>query len=104
MGAGASALRSMVATTAPVLRRESTRACTDVSKGVAAGRMPFSGSGQAQSVEDAIAMTDSEGEAAHLLPPIIAAFPIWLTTHRELNTSRRVRVVYDILAEELAKL
>lgn len=37
-----------------------------------------------------------------LLPPII--FPTWLVTHRELNTSRRVRVVFDILAEELAKL
>jgi len=28
-------------------------------------------------------------------------FPIWLTTHRELNTSRRVRMVFDFLAEEL---
>jgi DNA-binding transcriptional LysR family regulator len=33
-------------------------------------------------------------------PPI--DFPIWLTTHRELRTSRRVRVVFDLLAEELA--
>lgn len=30
-------------------------------------------------------------------------FPIWLTTHRELNTSRRVRMVFDFLAEELAR-
>lgn len=29
-------------------------------------------------------------------------FPIWLTTHRELNTSRRVRMVFDFLAAELA--
>lgn len=29
-------------------------------------------------------------------------FPIWLTTHRELRTSRRVRVVFDLLAAELA--
>lgn len=28
-------------------------------------------------------------------------FPIWLTTHRELKTSRRVRMVYDLLAAEL---
>jgi len=28
-------------------------------------------------------------------------FPIWLTTHRELRTSRRVRIVFDLLAEEL---
>lgn len=30
-------------------------------------------------------------------------FPIWLTTHRELNTSRRVRMVFDFLAEELLR-
>lgn len=30
-------------------------------------------------------------------------FPIWLTTHRELHTNRRIRIVYDFLAEELAK-
>jgi DNA-binding transcriptional LysR family regulator len=29
--------------------------------------------------------------------------PIWLVTHRELGTSRRVRLVFDILAEELAR-
>jgi DNA-binding transcriptional LysR family regulator len=29
-------------------------------------------------------------------------FPIWLVAHRELNTSRRVRWVFDLLAEELA--
>jgi len=28
-------------------------------------------------------------------------FPIWLTTHRELHTNRRIRIVYDFLAEEL---
>lgn len=31
-------------------------------------------------------------------------FPIWLTTHRELNTSRRVRVVFDFIAAELLDL
>lgn len=31
-------------------------------------------------------------------------FPIWLTTHREVHTSRRVRLVFDILVEELGKL
>jgi DNA-binding transcriptional LysR family regulator len=28
-------------------------------------------------------------------------FPIWLVTHRELHTSRKIRLVFDILAEEL---
>ncbi len=29
-------------------------------------------------------------------------FPIWLVTHRESRTSRRIRLVFDILARELA--
>jgi len=29
--------------------------------------------------------------------------PIWLTAHREVHTSRRVRLVFDMLAEELAR-
>ena len=33
-------------------------------------------------------------------PPIV--YPIWLTAHRELATSRRVRLVFDVLAEMLA--
>lgn len=33
------------------------------------------------------------------LPPV--QFPIWLVTHRELHTSRRIRVVFDRLAEGL---
>ena len=31
------------------------------------------------------------------------SIPVWLVTHRELRTSRRIRLVYDILAEELAE-
>lgn len=31
-------------------------------------------------------------------------FPVWLTTHRELHTSRRIRLVFDHLAKHLAKL
>ncbi len=30
-------------------------------------------------------------------------FPIWLVSHRELKTSRRIRRVYDFLAEELRR-
>lgn len=36
------------------------------------------------------------------LEPIM--FPIWLVAHRELNTSRRIRMVFDLLAEELASI
>lgn len=31
------------------------------------------------------------------LPPY--PVPLWLTSHREVRTSRRVRVVFDLLAE-----
>jgi DNA-binding transcriptional LysR family regulator len=34
------------------------------------------------------------------LEPIV--FPIWLTTHREIHTSRRIRLVFDHLAEFLS--
>lgn len=34
---------------------------------------------------------------------IILPVPVWLVTHRELHTSKRIRIVYDILAEELPK-
>jgi len=30
-------------------------------------------------------------------------FPVWLATHRELHTSRRIRLVFDFLAEALSK-
>ncbi|MBX2878855.1 MAG: LysR family transcriptional regulator [Granulosicoccus sp.] len=29
--------------------------------------------------------------------------PVWLVTHRELRTSRRIRVVYDVLEEEIRR-
>lgn len=35
------------------------------------------------------------------LPPI--PVPVWLATHREIHTSRRIRVVFDLLAEELSR-
>ena len=30
-------------------------------------------------------------------------FPVWLATHRELHTSRRIRLVFDFLADALSK-
>ena len=35
-------------------------------------------------------------------PPLL--FPVWLVTHRELHSSRRIRLVYDTLAEHLVGL
>lgn len=52
-------------------------------------------------------MTETVGEreprVCRVLPdmePI--TFPMWLAVHRELNTSKRVRTVYDFLAAELS--
>jgi DNA-binding transcriptional LysR family regulator len=39
---------------------------------------------------------------SHTLPPL--PIPIWLVSHRELRTSRRIRLVFDRLAEELARM
>jgi DNA-binding transcriptional LysR family regulator len=36
-------------------------------------------------------------------PPFVT-FPIWLAAHRDLHTSRRVRLVFDRLAEGLARI
>lgn len=51
-------------------------------------------------------MTEEVGDAEPLVvraTPDLPPFPVptWLTTHRELSTSRRLRVVFDRLVEEL---
>jgi DNA-binding transcriptional LysR family regulator len=35
-------------------------------------------------------------------PPLVR-FPVWLAAHRDLHTSRRIRLVFDRIAEGLAK-
>jgi DNA-binding transcriptional LysR family regulator len=46
---------------------------------------------------------DAEPLVERVLPDLDPLmFPIWLVAHRELNTSRRIRVVFDLLATELA--
>ena len=52
-------------------------------------------------------MSDSIAEAwpdmERLLPDVDpVTFPVWLVTHRELHTSRRIRLVFDLLAKQLA--
>jgi DNA-binding transcriptional LysR family regulator len=36
------------------------------------------------------------------LPPL--PVPIWLVCHRELHTSRRIRLVFDLIADELSAI
>ena len=47
---------------------------------------------------------DAEPDVVAVLPdaePIV--IPVWLVTHREVHTSRRVRLVFDLMASELAR-
>ena len=40
----------------------------------------------------------------HVLPLIrIPPLPIWLTVHREIRTSPRIRAVYDFLADAIPR-
>ena len=50
------------------------------------------------------AVGEAEPRVRRVLPklaPIV--FPMWLATHRELNTSKRLRTVFDFLRVELAR-
>lgn len=46
---------------------------------------------------------DEEPRVVRALPDFTngVTFPTWLTSHRELRTSRRMRVVFDFIAEKL---
>ncbi|MEH6445186.1 MAG: LysR family transcriptional regulator [Oceanospirillaceae bacterium] len=47
---------------------------------------------------------DLEPKVQQVLPSFNSiSYPVWLTTHRELHTNSRVRMVFDLLGEELAK-
>jgi len=47
---------------------------------------------------------DREGGVERLFPDLaLPALPVWLAAHAELKTSRRVRRVFDFLAEKLAQ-
>lgn len=52
-------------------------------------------------------MSEIVGEAEPTVEQVCAdlapvRFPVWLVSHRELHTSRRVRAVFDLLAERIA--
>ncbi len=51
-------------------------------------------------VADYLARTDSQ--VVPILPMLkISPLPIWLTVHREIRTSRRIRAAYDFLAQAI---
>ena len=60
------------------------------------------GVGMCMMMED---VGDAEPRVRRALPDATPgfSFPTWLTSHRELKTSRRIRVVFDLLAELLSQ-
>lgn len=52
-------------------------------------------------MDDVARMTPGVVRVLDALDPV--RFPIWLVTHRELRTARRIRVVFDLLAEHLSE-
>lgn len=53
-------------------------------------------------------MMEHAGEAdeafERVLPDITIEFPMWLVSHRELQTSRRIRLVFDLLATRIREM
>jgi DNA-binding transcriptional LysR family regulator len=48
---------------------------------------------------------DAEPRVRRVLPKMAPLpIPVWLVCHRELHTSRRIRLVFDRIAEELARV
>lgn len=68
--------------------------------GIVAREMARAGLGIAI-MSEGIAIRFPEFERVlHEIEPFV--FPVWLITHRELHTSRRIRLVYDLLADYLS--
>ncbi len=54
-----------------------------------------------------VPLADGQPQLVRVLPeltqPLLPVLPVWLTAHRELRHSRRLRVVFDFLAEALRR-
>ncbi|WP_282609090.1 LysR family transcriptional regulator [Pelagibius sp. Alg239-R121] len=69
--------------------------------GVVAWELTKQGLGIGIMAEEIAALTPGIERVLPDLPPFL--FPIWLTTHRELHSSRRIRLVFDLLDEVLSE-
>lgn len=71
-----------------------------------------SGSAVIELVRQGLGISFLPRQTAELFPELVPVLhesisfpvPVWLVTHRELNTSRRIRVVFDLLKIALAKV
>ncbi|MDJ0824634.1 MAG: LysR family transcriptional regulator [Rhodobacter sp.] len=92
--------------TAEINRRMGLNLSPDVLKitsdsGVAGWEMVKQGLGITVMMKDLAEATPGIEKVLPDLPAV--EVPVWLTVHRELRSSRRIRVVFDALAEALAK-
>lgn len=69
--------------------------------GVVAWEMARNGRGIAIMSEEIAAKFPDMKRVLMEIDPFV--FPVWLTTHRELHTSRRIRLVFDLLDEFLSR-
>lgn len=66
---------------------------------VASWQMVRQGLGIGVTMEEIAAQTPSVVQVLNDVAPMM--FPIWLVTHRELHTAQRIRLVFDLLVQEL---
>ena len=88
---------AFVAPLGVALTRRNFRAGTE--SGLVAWQMTRQGLGIMMMSDDVAAETDGIERLLPDLDPV--RFPVWLIAHRELYTSRRIRMAYDILADFL---
>ena len=69
--------------------------------GIVAWELTRQGFGIAPMMEDVGRMTKDVERILPEMDPIV--FPVWLTAHRELHSSRRIRLVFDTLASDLSR-
>jgi DNA-binding transcriptional LysR family regulator len=69
---------------------------------VVAWEMVKQGLGIGVNMREVAAVTPDVEQVLLDFPPI--PVPIWIVTHRELHTSRRIRLVFDLLAEAFSTL
>jgi len=69
--------------------------------GVVSWELVKQGLGIGVMIEELAAITPEVERLFPELGPL--PIPVWLTTHRELHTSRRIRLVYDFLADALSQ-
>ena len=69
--------------------------------GIVAWELAKQGFGIMIMADEVAALTTGIERVLPQMEPV--EFPVWLVTHRELHTSRRIRLVFDLLAEAMGQ-